>query len=76
MYLNGSDQYLRKFIHIEAVLKHVTFARTGPVAVPAISTALTQQFIEDVSRSQADKWREYAQSGNGGPDGSPWSNAS
>jgi hypothetical protein len=76
MDLNGSDQHLRKFIHVEAVLKHVNFARPETVSGSATTTASTQQLIEDISHSQADKWRKYAQSGNGGSDRSPWSNAS
>lgn len=76
MDLTGSEQHLRKFIHVEAVLKHMNLAAPTALAVDAVSTASIQQLIEDVSRSQADKWRRYVQSGNGGPDGSPWSNAS
>lgn len=76
MDFGSPEQRLRKFIHVEALLKHMNFAPPTDLAVPAVSTASTQQLIEDVSRSQADKWRRYAQSGNGRPYGSQWSNAS
>lgn len=69
-------EHARRYLHVEALLKHVAPIQMRQEAGKTFSAISTQKLIEYVSRSQADKWRRYATSENGGPDRSLRLNAS
>jgi hypothetical protein len=76
MRLIDSEEHLRRYLHVEALLKHVAPGTVHAAGGTVFSAASTQKLIEYASRSQAGKWRKYAQSQNGGSDRSPRIDAS
>ncbi len=76
MQLIDCEENFRRFIHVEALLKHFAPSAVRNPGAKVFSMLSTQKLIEYASRSQAGKWREYARSQNDGSDCSPRIDAS
>jgi hypothetical protein len=70
------EERIRRYVHVEALLKHVVPSTAHNADGKVFSAVSTQKLIEYASRSQAGKWRKYAQPQNGGCDRSPRIDAS
>jgi hypothetical protein len=70
------EQRIRQYVHVDALLKHFATRREQRGEARMYSPVSTQELIEQVNQSQADKWRKYAQSEDGGSDRSPGPNFS
>jgi hypothetical protein len=65
------EEHIHRYVNVQALLKHVAPNRLRWSEAQTDPALPIQKFIEQVCRSQAHKWRKYAQSRNGGSDRAP-----
>ena len=61
MSLSGREQKLRKYVHLEAMLKHGFSTLNGRSFCLPEGQRLAARLIEHVQSTQCEKWRMYAQ---------------
>lgn|GEM_PF-3627177 len=76
MLFTDCEERIRRYVHVEGLLKHLALNVSHSLKAKACAAVSTEKLIQCTSRSQAHKWRKYAQSENDGPDRSPRPNAS
>ncbi len=59
-------EQIRKYIHVEAMMKHVTNLAQEPALSWGEDSVPVRGLIERVNQSQKKKWREYAQTNTRG----------
>lgn len=68
MHSNSQEDNFRRYLHVDALVKHFSPGQRGKHRHVAQRPDVTRTLIEQSSRSQAGKWRNYAKAEDRGPD--------
>jgi hypothetical protein len=71
MHFSERKELFRRYIHVGAVLKHFAPRQNGKPRHVAQEPDRTRTLIEQSSRSQAGKWRNYVKAKGSGSDCPP-----